>query len=602
LAQLNTCLAQKFNDPVFVLQNNPVYSEGSDQMGSRLFKTTSIRRQISLDGFWDFVQDSLNEGETNKFYKQFPTPETQILVPGSWNAIPRFWQFEGIAWYRTQLDIQNSGDYRLVFGGVFYMAKIWIDGKFVGEHEGGYSPFSFIINNLLTGKHELIVKVDNLLSDHSLPMHNTDWFPYGGITRPVYIESINSLYINKLFIINKFVSADSAEFAVQLSVTNRTGKNTRQSIQFFINGNIEKTQSIMFLSGLNDIEFHITYKHPALWSCSKPSLYLCRALIGDNIDDQYERIGIRKFSIDGNKILLNGERFIICGVNHHDDHPDWGSALPSSIIRNDIEIIKRLYGNTVRCHYPPSELFMDMCDLHGLVFMSEIPCWQFTPEQLSAPIINAKIRKQFEEMVSRDMNHPCIMSWSLGNEWTNFDKAYDQIKELVGFARKTDNSHFITFISGGAEYDKSTELLDIVCTNWTKFDWYKNETIIDQKAAELEIKSLLKLHENFPDKPVVITEFGHGESMAGWHNWGNVKWSEEYQAMNVYQSAQLIYETEWLSGGCVWQFCNTRSTPKRILAGRLKGWNSKGIVDEYRFPKSSFYLLQEIYRQQRLDK
>ena len=193
-------------------------------------------------------------------------------------------------------------------------------------------------------------------------------------------------------------------------------------------------------------------------------------------DDLYTRFGIREFTTKDSEIYLNGEQFKLMGANHHDDHPDWGSALPPHIIRQDIEIYKRMRANAARGHYPPSEMFMDFCDEYGIVFMNEVPSWQYRPEQMANPVVKEKIKNQYFDMVYRDMNHPSIFSWSLGNEWREFEKSFDDIKELVDYARTIDQSHFITFIAGGAHVDRSYELIDIICTNWSKYQWYWNPT------------------------------------------------------------------------------------------------------------------------------
>jgi beta-glucuronidase len=325
-------------------------------------------------------------------------------------------------------------------------------------------------------------------------------------------------------------------------------------------------------------------------------------------DDLYTRFGIREFTSKGPEIYLNGERFKLMGANHHDDHPDWGSALPPHIIRQDIEIYKRMRANAARGHYPPSEMFMDFCDQYGLVFMNEVPSWQYRPEQMANPVVKEKIKKQYFDMVYRDMNHPSIISWSLGNEWREFEKSYNDIKELVDYARTIDQSHFITFIAGGAHVDKSYGLIDIICTNWAKYQWYWNPTYkpdssddrpkstrLNEDVGKESIRRLNNIHEIYPNKPVILTEFGGSGSQAGWHNWGNVKWSEEYQARNVWDSGLYGLETDWISGGCVWQFCDSRTTQLRMLGPRLRGWNVKGVVDGYRQPKMAFYKLQELF-------
>jgi len=267
------------------------------------------------------------------------------------------------------------------------------------------------------------------------------------------------------------------------------------------------------------------------------------------------------------------------------------------MIRQDVEILKRLGANGVRGHYPFSEMFMDYCDQSGLVVFSEIPSWQYEPGQLAQETIQSKMRQQFSEMVQRDMNHPSIFCWSLGNEWRDFHKSYGPIKNLVDYARSVDSTHFITFVTGGADIDRSNDLVDIICTNWAQYQWYDPITYLDEAEGAKSIAKLEEIRKLFPGKPVVLTEFGGAESQAGWHNWGNVKWSEEYQARNVFDSGKYALEQDWVSGGYVWQFCDTRGDPSRILGPRFRGWNAKGIVDAYRQPKMAFYKLQELFRQ-----
>jgi beta-glucuronidase len=229
------------------------------------------------------------------------------------------------------------------------------------------------------------------------------------------------------------------------------------------------------------------------------------------------------------------------------------------------------------------------------VFLDEIPAWQYRPEQLALETVRQKIERQFSEMVRRDMNHPSILLWSLGNEWRDFERSYDAIRRLVDHARRVDRTHFVTFVTGGAEIDRSSALVDVIATNWAEYQWYDPPTTLDEVEGRRSIAKLEEIHRRFPDKPVILTEFGGAESEAGWHSWANVKWSEEYQARNVLDSGRYALQADWLSGGCVWQFCDSRSHPSRVLAGRGRGWNTKGVVDAYRQPKMAFYKLQELF-------
>jgi beta-glucuronidase len=141
--------------------------------------------------------------------------------------------------------------------------------------------------------------------------------------------------------------------------------------------------------------------------------------------------------------------------------------------------------------------------------------------------------------------------------------------------------------------------VDIISVNWAQYQWYDPITYLDEGEGEKSIADVARIHQRYPGKPVILTEFGGAEAQAGWHNWGNVKWSEEYQSRNVEDSARYALEQDWLSGGCVWQFSDTRTAPERILAGRLHGWNTKGVVDAQRNPKLAYYRLQEVYQKRR---
>jgi len=581
-------------------------------MASRLFRTTTFRPQIPLGGFWDFVTDPSDQGEKLDYAVDFPRPETRLWVPGTWNSYARYWHYEGAAWFRRSFEAPAEGLLRIRFGGVFYTCKVWLDGNYLGSHEGGYSPF-VLTKPIARGHHSLVVRADNRLSEDTLPKAGVDWFPYGGIHRPVYAELVPAVHIDNFHVITESL-VEEAHLTVRAQLQSSLSRKAQGKLVFEINGREAVTTDCEVNSGKSEVSLSVVIKEPLLWSPDQPYLYYGRLVLsvsplpgspkranpgtkeGLIVDDQITRFGLRKFELAGSRIFLNGKPFKLRGANHHDDHPEWGSALPPNIIRQDIEILKRLGTNAARGHYPPDEIFMDYCDQAGLVFMSEIPAWQYNYAQLSSPVIQEKMRAQFAEMVFRDMNRPSVFSWSLGNEWREFEKCHTVVESLVAYTRRLDPTRFITYVTGGAGFASGTALLDLICTNWAQYHWYDPFTTLDDQEGRKNIALLERLHANFPDKPVIITEFGAAEAQAGWHNWGNVKWSEEFQARSVADSAKFGLETPWIAGGCVWQFCDVRSAPSRFLAGRLRGWNGKGVVDEYRSPKMAFYKLQEIYR------
>ncbi len=572
------------------------WDDGQDAMRSRLFRTTTVRTQIDLGGWWDFTADPGDVGESRAYYANFPAAETALWVPGTWNAVARYWNYVGPGWYKRRFDMPATGNVRICFGSVFYTAKVWVDGKPAGEHEGGYLPFSMTLKDLAKGGHTLVVRADNRLTEHSLPKKNVDWFPYGGIDRPVYAEMVAPVFVERFQVVPSTVRGGGARLAVKLLIRNLGSAPTDAGVAFSVDGAQLLSGRHALKPGANPIELEARLESPRLWSPSRPNLYSARVTLGPGLDDQFTRFGIREIRADGAAIRLNGAPLKLAGANRHEDHPDWGSAAPPHLLRQDVEIIKRLGANAVRAHYPLPELFMDYCDQYGLVFLSEVPAWQYSAAQLRSPEVQEKILSQFEQMVARDMNHPSVIAWSLGNEWPKPDASYDIISSLVQRARKFDPTRLLMFVTGGPNVWRVHELIDVIGVNWAQYQWYDPFTTLDGAEGEKSIADLSRIHARYPNKPVILTEIGGAESQAGWHNWGNVKWSEEFQARNVEDSARHALAEDWISGGCVWQFSDTRSAPERFLSGRMRGWNGKGIVDAWRSPKLAFYRLQQVYR------
>jgi len=112
------------------------WDDGHDPMNSRLFATTTTRQQINLSGFWEFATDPDEIGESEKYFVNFPKPETELWVPGTWNATARYWQYQGTAWLKCNFEVPENGHLRIHFGGVYYICKVWLDGKLIGENEG----------------------------------------------------------------------------------------------------------------------------------------------------------------------------------------------------------------------------------------------------------------------------------------------------------------------------------------------------------------------------------------------------------------------------------------------------------------------------------
>jgi beta-glucuronidase len=175
-------------------------------------------------------------------------------------------KYQKPAWYQRIFYIPEKGNLHIRFESVFYLAKVWFDGQLLGEHEGGYSPFTFDIPDVSKGDHELIVCVYNSLDDETLPKNGVDWFPYGGIYRPVYAELISDTYIDNFHLILSESSESEATFIVKAFIKSiKTGLSTKD-VSLYINGKRYYSQK-HDISGRNTtIDFEITIEKPMLWS------------------------------------------------------------------------------------------------------------------------------------------------------------------------------------------------------------------------------------------------------------------------------------------------------------------------------------------------
>ncbi|MEF8851507.1 MAG: sugar-binding domain-containing protein [Haloarculaceae archaeon] len=160
----------------------------------RTFETAPTRRRRALDGVWEFLTDPDDEGLERGYHERFPEGADEIDVPGAWNATSDYYDYEGVAWYRRTFELPDSGPTRVAFHGVCHDATVWIDGERVTEHYGGYTPFEAVAD-LESGVHDVVVRADSARDERSIPRPGTDWFPYGGITRAVVVESVPERFV-----------------------------------------------------------------------------------------------------------------------------------------------------------------------------------------------------------------------------------------------------------------------------------------------------------------------------------------------------------------------------------------------------------------------
>ena len=446
-----------------------------------------------------------------------------------------------------------------------------------------------------------MLRVDSKQDEKTIPQTRVDWFNYGGIARSVSAESLRGLCVISSHLIYSFPNPSDLtlpEVSLEVELYNASSKSISDTLDIRL-GDIKLNCDTIQL----DARERKIVRTPSQtlsgikpWSCESPTLYTLQ--VSTSSDDLIDRVGFRLIEVREGKLLLNGKAIELRGVNRHEEHPDWGFAFPQGLMRRDLDLIEELGCNTIRgSHYPQSKIFLDMLDERGILFWSEIPIWGggFSEKALQDEDIVEFGLNMHKEMCYYYYNHPSIIIWGMHNEVYQYPCVYEISRKYHELLRASGGNRLITHASMFPNDDPSLEFDDIICINHYK-GWYGGgnggylndwKNMIDEFRACREKRGMA-------DKPVIFSEFG-AAALAGFHShFDSVKWSEEYQAQLLKYCLTLFHDDPMIQGFYVWQFANIRTYAEMDL-NRVRCFNNKGIVDEYRNPKSAFFAVRELY-------
>lgn len=558
----------------------------------RLFKRYNLRKSTILDGVWQFKTDPNNEGLAQKWYERFPEDNMGVVIPSCWNNELGLYDYEGQAWYKTIFSTTQK-NFNLHFYGVTGLCTVYVDGKQVGTHYGGFTGFEVLIKDLEVGQHTLVLAVDNTHDDlNTIPLAKVDWFHYGGITRSVELMDLGNVWIKDYRIDYKLSNAlNNANLSFDVTLEGLKDEAYKRNLCIYIDENKVYSTTVEGKGLLKLNVRDITLENLKLWDVDSPNLYNIRFEIED--DDIIDRIGFRDIKVENNKILLNGKEIYLKGVNRHEDHPEWGFSVPLKLMKKDIDIIKNLGCNTIRgSHYPNAPIFLDYLDQEGILFWEEIPMWGFPEAPLKNPLIMERGLLMHEEMVKRDLHHPSIIMWGMHNEIdTRTDAAYAITKAFSEKVRSLDTSRPLTFATMFPLEDICLPLVDIISIN-KYFGWYHDN--LEGWATFLSDFKVKLTKEKLEHMAVIISEFGAG-AIYGDRTFEGPKWTENYQDKYLEYTLNLFHKDPIISGTYIWQFCDIRSS-KELELGRPRSFNNKGILNEYRKPKMAYWTVQKIYK------
>ena len=557
----------------------------------RLFDEHKKRKISLLDGIWDFASDEENAGENEQWYKKFPENSIKVSVPSCINNRLGYINFQDVAWYKK--DFCASGAITVKFHAVTEYAKVYLDGKYLGDHYGGFTSFEFD-TVVESGVHTLVVRIDPRSTEDTIPLWAVDWHHYCGIIRSVEVFEHKTVSIKTMQADYELSdSLTSADVKITATLKNHTAEKIEKSVQIEIDGTTVYNERVT-VGDTEEICARVKLDNVRLWDVGKPELYTVTVSTDD--DDLTDRIGFRRIEVDGKRILLNKKPIKIMGVNRHEEHPEWGFAMPAQLNAKDVDILKDLNVNAVRgSHYPNSHLFVDMCDAEGILFWSEIPMWGFQKESLARELVIKRGLAMHKEMVNQYRNHPSIIIWGMHNEVaTDSQEGRAITEQFVNCVRSLDPSRLITYATDKVQRDVCLDLVDFISLN-QYVGWYGGE-IKDWAGSIAKTKNRLK-EMGVDNKPIVMSEFGTG-AIFGNKTFEELRWSENYQVEFYRHTLDLFLNDEDISGVYLWQFSDIRSNPQWSLM-RVRGFNNKGLVNEYRQPKLAYYTVKEIFEKQR---
>ena len=562
------------------------------------------RSVTSLNGMWKYFVDQQDIGYYD--YRMNPTrwgffldakprnvsdlveysfdDSKSMKVPGDWNTQDEqlYW-YEGSVWYRQKFNWKPEQGRKalLYFAGANYLSRVWVNGKQVGVHEGGFTPFCFDVSDVVkAGENTVVVMVNNNRKKENIPTQIFDWWNYGGITRDVMMVSVPETYIEDYSL--QLVKGNTKLISAKLKLNEKkAGKMVTLSIPEL------KIKKKLVTDAQGEANVVLKAK-PSLWCPENPKLYKVSITTAEEtISDE---IGFRTIETRGKQILLNGKPIFLKGISSHEETAYTSRRCNSA---EDADTLlawaKDLGCNFMRlAHYPHNEHAIREAERKGVLLWEEIPCYWTIDWKNEKTFANAK--RQLLDMIGRDKNRANVIVWSVANETPHSAERDKFLSELAKFAKTEDDTRLISMameVTGQSNYvnrlnDNMNKYVDIISFN-EYIGWYRD--VNDAPKMKWEVPY---------DKPVIISEFGGG-AVAGLHGSKNERWTEEFQENLYKENLDMLSKIEGLSGMTPWVLKDFRS-PRRINPVVQKDFNRKGLVSDKGKRKKAFYVLKEWYK------
>ena len=544
---------------------------------------------------WGYFLDEHPRHPSDRIEYSFDLSPT-MRVPGDWNTQdPMLYLYEGTVWYRQIFNLpptpsQEEGDGRtlLYFGAVSYEAIVFLNGKELGKHVGGFTPFCYDVTDLLReGQNTLVVKVDNKRHVDNVPTRVFDWWNYGGIIRDVLLVRVRDSYIEDYTfktLARPSLKGKAAMPGVFFSVALNKAEQGRKVVLEIPELKVRKE---LTTDAQGQADITLDKLKLQLWSPDNPKLYKVRiSLDGQAIDDE---VGFRTIEARGRQLFLNGNPIFLKGICMHDEAPYSNRRLTTKAEADTLLAWAKAIGcNFIRlAHYPHNEITVREAERQGILLWEEIPVYWTISWDNPQTLDNA--RRQLTDLIRRDHNRCATIIWSIANETPHSDSRDRFLSTLASHARSLDNTRLISMameVTSASNYvnrlrDNMHQYVDVVSFN-EYIGWYRD--VADAPKMTWEVPY---------EKPVIVSEFGGG-ALAGMHGAEDQRWTEEFQARLYRENLDMLSKIQGLAGTCPWVLKDFRS-PRRLLPGVQDHFNRKGIYSDQGKKKQAFQVLHDWY-------
>ena len=577
------------------------------------------RQMTNLNAGWSYLEQPA------------PTPQAALAMDG-WEpvSLPHSWNVwdtvdlvpgyrRDASWYRRSLDVPATEGRRtiLYFEGAAMTADVWVNGARAGGHVGGYVGFDVdVTDHVEAGANDVMVRVSNAYDVDLIPSQKADYFLFGGLTRDVWLRSVPETYIERVHVRTPSVTAAQGEVALRVRLAGPVGAGTALVARIIgPDGRTVQTQRVSVPAGTRD-SVHVAFepvRQPQLWSPASPSMYRVDVALADGSDQVSEPLGFRWFEfVENGPFMLNGERLLLRGTHRHEEHAGYASAMPNALHRRDLEMIKEMGANFVRLgHYPQDPEVYRTADSLGLLIWDELP---WNRGGLGGPAWQATTERLLREQIVQNMNHPSIITWSLGNEiyWLPEVEGGDDPERINAYlTHLNDVAHTLdpSRPTSIRKYYDGSDIVDVFSPSiWA--GWYSGVyTSYERALTDAQAKYPRFLHmeyggsshvgrhtetpidgNGFAD-PDAFTEAVNQVAVANVARQGD--WSESY-IVDLFD--WHLRESETMpdfAGNAQWAFKDF-GTPLRP-ENDLPFVNQKGLVDRAGQPKDAYYVFKSYW-------